>query len=117
MRKNSLLKSIRGKITFFTAALTITLTVLAVTICFYAFHSYQKKMMIRSSEFNLQSIADNTSADLNNILSFVKWCCSSSDVAEYMDTIHGQGTLCQISSKNPRVAQMAFDTYDRICEE
>ena len=39
MRKNSLLKSIRGKITFFTAALTITLTVLAVTICFYAFHS------------------------------------------------------------------------------
>lgn len=117
MRKNSLLKSIRGKITFFTAALTITLTVLAVTICFYAFHSYQKKMMIRSSEFNLQSIADNTSADLNNILSFVKWCCSSSDVAEYMDTIHGQGTLGQISSKNPRVAQMAFDTYDRIWEE
>ncbi|WP_434692658.1 sensor histidine kinase [Hungatella sp. SB206] len=117
MRKNSLLKSIRGKITFFTAALTITLTVLAVTICFYAFHSYQKKMMIRSSEFNLQSIADNTSADLNNILSFVKWCCSSSDVAKYMDTIHGQGTLGQISSKNPRVAQMAFDTYDRIWEE
>ena len=117
MRKNSLLKSIRGKITFFTAAITITLTVLAVTICFYAFHSYQKKMMIRSSEFNLQSIADNTSADLNNILSFVKWCCSSSDVAEYMDTIHGQGTLGQISSKNPRVAQMAFDTYDRIWEE
>lgn len=117
MRKNSLLKSIRGKITFFTAALTITLTVLAVTICFYAFHSYQKKMMIRSSEFNLQSIADNTSADLNNILLFVKWCCSSSDVAEYMDTIHGQGTLGQISSKNPRVAQMAFDTYDRIWEE
>lgn len=117
MRKNSLLKSIRSKITFFTAALTITLTVLAVTICFYAFHSYQKKMMIRSSEFNLQSIADNTSADLNNILSFVKWCCSSSDVAEYMDTIHGQGTLGQISSKNPRVAQMAFDTYDRIWEE
>ncbi len=101
----------------FTAALTITLTVLAVTICFYAFQSYQKKMMIRSSEFNLQSIADNTSADLNNILAFVKWCCSSSDVAEYMDTIHGQGTLGQISSKNPRVAQMAFDTYDRIWEE
>lgn len=73
--------------------------------------------MIRSSEFNLQSIADNTSADLNNILAFVKWCCSSSDVAEYMDTIHGQGTLGQISSKNPRVAQMAFDTYDRIWEE
>ena len=72
MQKNSLLKSIRGKITFFTAALTITLTVLAVTICFYAFQSYQKKMMIRSSEFNLQSIADNTSADLNNILAFVK---------------------------------------------
>lgn len=117
MQKNSLLKSIRGKITFFTAALTITLTVLAVTICFYAFQSYQKKMMIRSSEFNLQSIADNTSADLNNILAFVKWCCSSSDVAEYMDTIHGQGTLGQISSKNPRVAQMAFDTYDRIWEE
>jgi len=34
-----------------------------------------------------------------------------------MDTIHGQGTLGQISSKNPRVAQMAFDTYDRIWEE
>lgn len=117
MPRKPLLKSIRGKITFFTAALTITLTVLAVTICFYAFHSYQKKMMIRSSEFNLQSIADDTSADLTNILAFVKWCCTSGDVAEYLDTIHGKGTLGQISSENPRIAQLAFDTYDRIWEE
>lgn len=117
MCKKKLLKSIRGKITFFTATLTLIMTVLAVTICFYAFHSYQKQMMIRSSEFNLQSIADNTSADLNTILSFAKWCCTSSDVAEYMDTIYGQGTLGQISSKNPKIAQMAFDTYDRIWEE
>ena len=98
-------KTIRGKIMLYTAAVTCSIAVFTVTICSFVFQSFLRKNQIQTSEYSLEVICNGTAADLENILSFYKWCSFNTDIAAYLDGFENLSQMPSISSKKFRPAQ------------
>ena len=110
-------KTIRGKIILYTAAVTCSIAVFTVTICSFVFQSFLQKNQIQTSEYSLEVICNSTAADLENILSFYKWCSFNTDIAAYLDGFENLSQMPSISSKNSGLRSVALRTYDRLKEE
>ena len=60
-------KTVRNQIIVSTAAVTLIIAAITVTICFSVFQSFLRKAEIQSAEFNMQVISNNVSADMDHI--------------------------------------------------
>lgn len=117
MKKRILPKTIRGKIMTLTAAITTLITVITVTICFLVFQSFLTKNQLQSTEFNLQLVANNVSSDMNDIVYLVNWCCSNSEILDYLEAFDGKAPLAVSSKVNSSLKPLALSTYKRMKEE
>ena len=117
MLKHILPESIRGKIILSTAAVTLSIAAITVSICYGVFQSFLRKAEIQSAEFNLQVVSNNVADDMENILYFNQWCNSSSDISHYLEEFQNQDKMPAISSDEHALRAVALSTYDRLKEE
>lgn len=117
MIKKLIPKTIRSKIMAVTAAITFIITILTVTVCFHVFQSFLKKNQIQSAEFSLQLTGNNIAADINDITYLANWCCSSSDIRNYLKSFDKQEKLPIAARANTNLRSTALDTYNRLKEE
>ena len=101
-------KTIRGKIILYTAAVTCSIAVFTVTICSFVFQSFLQKNQIQTSEYSLEVICNSTAADLENILSFYKWCSFNTDIAAYLDGFENLSRCPRSLPKIPAYAVWHF---------
>lgn len=109
--------TIRGRIMACTAALTLLTALLTITACSAVFQYFLKESQLQSAEYNLQIIRNNVSADMENILNFTQWCCSSADISQYMKEFEDQTRMPSISSEDSRLRTMALRTYEQLKEK
>lgn len=117
MIKRTMPKTIRGKIMVCTAAITILIAAVTVSICFLVFQSFLRRNQIRSAEYNLQMISHNVSVNMDNIIYLNKWCCSSPDIARYLEAFQQETKMPSISSGQSSLRSMALNAYTRLKEE
>lgn len=117
MKKLPSIKTIRGKIVFITAGITLLITVITVCTCFSVFQFFLKKNQIQSTEFNLQLVANNVSSDLEKIVYLNKWCGSNNEVLNYLETFGGMEKLAEASKNDKTLKPLALTTYKRLMEE
>ena len=110
-------KTIRGKIILYTTAVTCSIAIFTVAVCSFVFQSLLKRNQIQSAEYSLRIICDNTAGDLENILSFYRWCSFNTDIAAYLDAFQDQTRMPGISEKNSGLRSVALHTYERLKEE
>lgn len=117
MSKTIFPRSIRSKILMSTAVVTLSIAAITVSICYMVFQSFLRKAEIQSAEFNLQVISNNVAADMENILNFNRWCCSSTDISRYLEAFKDQSRMPSISSENYVLRSVALSAYERLKEE
>ncbi len=117
MKKHIFPKTVRNQIIISTAAITLIIAAITVTICFSVFQSFLRKAEIQSAEFNMQVISNNVSADMDHIFSFVDWCSSNTDINHFLRVFQNQEKMPTISSKDFSLRTVALNTYSRLKEQ
>lgn len=117
MKKHIFPKTVRNQIIISTAAITLIIAAITVTICFSVFQSFLRKAEIQSAEFNMQVISNNVSADMDHILSFVDWCSSNTDINHFLRVFQNQEKMPTISSEDFSLRTVALNTYSRLKEQ
>lgn len=117
MIKHIFPKSIRSRIILSTAAVTLAIGAVTVSVCFSVFHSFLKKAEIQSAEFNMQVISNNVSADMENITSFIDWCCANTDIHSYLQSFRDRKRMPNISSSDYPLRIVALNAYERLREQ
>lgn len=117
MRKLPSIKTIRGKIIFMTAGITLLITIITVYICFSVFQFFLKKNQLQSTEFNLQLVANNISSDIKEITDLNTWCYGNNEISTYLEAFQGKEKLAEASKKDKTLKPLALATYNRLKEE
>lgn len=117
MKKHIFPKTVRNQIIISTAAITLIIAAITVTICFSVFQSFLRKAEIQSAEFNMQVISNNVSADMDHIFSFVDWCSSNTDINHFLRAFQNQEKMPTISSEDFSLRTVALNTYSRLKEQ
>lgn len=117
MKKHIFPKTVRNQIIISTAAITLIIAAITVTICFSVFQSFLRKAEIQSAEFNMQVISNNVSADMDHIFSFVDWCSSNTDINHFLRVFQNQEKMPTISSEDFSLRTIALNTYSRLKEQ
>lgn len=117
MKKHIFPKTVRNQIIISTAAITLIIAAITVTICFSVFQSFLRKAEIQSAEFNMQVISNNVSADMDHILSFVDWCSSNTEINHFLRVFQNQEKMPTISSEDFSLRTVALNTYSRLKEQ
>ncbi len=110
-------KSIRSKIIVSTAAVTMAIGAITVSVCFSVFQTFLRKAEIQSAEFNMQVISNNVSADMENIESFIDWCCTNTEINHYLHVFRNQDKMPSITSADYTLRAVALNTYERLKEQ
>ena len=114
----ALFKTIQGRITVMTAATTLLITVITVSVCFYVFQSFVLKNQVQSSEFSLQVVANNIQSDMNDIIGFTTWCYTNGTIKDYLEKVSDpdlSGSDSSVVAKPLR--PVTLKAYDRLKEE
>lgn len=117
MKKHIFPKTVRNQIIINTAAITLIIAAITVTICFSVFQSFLRKAEIQSAEFNMQVISNNVSADMDHIFSFVDWCSSNTEINHFLRVFQNQEKMPTISSEDFSLRTVALNTYSRLKEQ
>lgn len=117
MKKHIFPKTVRNQIIISTAAITLIIAAITVTICFSVFQSFLRKAEIQSAEFNMQVIFNNVSADMDHIFSFVDWCSSNTEINHFLRVFQNQEKMPTISSEDFSLRTVALNTYSRLKEQ
>ena len=117
MKKHIFPKTVRNQIIISTAAITLIIAAITVTICFSVFQSFLRKAEIQSAEFNMQVISNNVSADMDHIFSFVDWCSSNTEINHFLRVFQNQEKMPTISSEDFSLRTVALNTYSRLKEQ
>ena len=117
MKKHIFPQTVRNQIIISTAAITLIIAAITVTICFSVFQSFLRKAEIQSAEFNMQVISNNVSADMDHIFSFVDWCSSNTDINHFLRVFQNQEKMPTISSEDFSLRTVALNTYSRLKEQ
>ena len=117
MKKHIFPQTVRNQIIISTAAITLIIAAITVTICFSVFQSFLRKAEIQSAEFNMQVISNNVSADMDHIFSFVDWCSSNTEINHFLRVFQNQEKMPTISSEDFSLRTVALNTYSRLKEQ
>ena len=117
MIKRTMPTTIRRKIMVCTAAITFLIALLTVSICFTVFQSFLRRNQIRSAEYNLRTVSHNVSVDMDNLIYFSRWCCSNTDIIQYLEGFQTETRMPSISSGQSHLRSLALDAYARLKEE
>ncbi len=117
MWKKLLPKTIRGKLMALTASVTLLITVLTTSVCFWVFQSFLRKNQIQSAEFSLQVVNNNIAADMKDIIYFSKWCCSNGAMLDYLKAFKGQSKLPTFTQDKKNLRPLALSSHNRLKEE
>lgn len=117
MWKKLIPKTIRGKIMVLTASITLLITILTTTVCFWVFQSFLRKNQIQSAEFSLQVVSNNIAADMKDIIYFSKWCCSNDAILNYLEAFKDLEKLPSVSNDSENLRHLALTSYSRLREE
>lgn len=98
-------KNIKFNITLFTVLFTLSITILMASVSFFIFQSILKKNLVQSTEFSLQLVMDNISANIDDLVYLSKWCRSNETIIEYLET-----------STQPS-SVLSLEAFDRLKEE
>ncbi|MDO5415653.1 MAG: histidine kinase [Lachnospiraceae bacterium] len=115
--KKCIPKTIRGKIIACTAATTLVITALTVTICFQIFQNFLRRNQLQSVEYNLQVVSRNVADDMENILYFGNWCRSNEIISRYLESFRSLNSMPPISSSDVTLRMQALNAFDRLKEE
>lgn len=99
------LTSIKARIITLTLTYALVISIMIVSIFFYIFQAFLQKNLIRSTEFNLQLVSDTISNDMNQLIYFTRWCCSSNVINSYL------------TYNNEDDKQISLDVFNRLKEE
>lgn len=117
MLKRLIPRSIRTRIILSTAAITLGIAAVTVSICYTIFQSFLRKAEIQSAEFNLQVISNNVAADMDGFLSFADWCCVNTEIHQFLNAFRSKDRMPAISSQDNAMRSIALNSYDRLKEE
>lgn len=117
MKKHIFPKTVRNQIIISTAAITLIIAAITVSICFSVFQSFLRKAEIQSAEFNMQVISNNVSVDMDHIFSFVDWCSSNTEINHFLRVFQNQEKMPTISSEDFSLRTVALNTYSRLKEQ
>lgn len=117
MIKRIMPSTIRGKIMLSTGAVTFLIAAITVSICFTVFQSFLRRSQIQSAEYNLQVVSHNVSTNMDDLLTFNKWCCSSTDIVRFLEGFQTEVRIPPISSDNAHLRFTALNAYNRLKEE
>lgn len=78
------MKTVKSKILVVTLSFTLVITVLVSLIGFYIYHSFMKKTLIQSTEFNLQLVSGTISQNIAYLDTLCDWCCSDDHMLSFL---------------------------------
>lgn len=110
-------KTIRARLIAATAGVTLLISIITLTTCFFVFQSFLRKNQIQSSEFNLQLVANSIAADMDDITYFSKWTSSNSEILHYLERMNQISSLPAEGQDNGSLRAMAIETFERFKEE
>ncbi|MCI5954762.1 MAG: sensor histidine kinase [Lachnospiraceae bacterium] len=97
--------SIQKRILSITISCLLGMCVIISSVSYYIFQNYLQHSLIQSTETSLQLLSDTVNNSMNDIYQMVRFCQTSSHVADYIANNPNPGSVLSVS------------TYDRINEE
>lgn len=109
--------TIKGKIIAITTGTIAIIAIITVGVCFVVFQSLLRQNQIRSVEFGLQLVSSNVAFDMKDITYFARWCGSSSDILNYLNTFRDKPPLAVASRNDKSLRAIALNSSERLKEE
>ncbi len=78
-------KSIKSSILAMMILFSLFTTILVSTFSFYLMYSFQKRITIKSTDFNLQLISNIIEQDIRDVTSFSKLCATNPELISYIE--------------------------------
>lgn len=97
-------RSIKSQITAVTVIITLFITFLMASICYFTFQSLLKKSLIQSTQFSLRQVFTPINTNLENLMDLTTWANSNTRILSYFS-----GTNRNNSGK--------LEAYSRLSEE
>ena len=77
------IKTVRGRVIFLVAVFALVITLLALIFSFNMIYSFQRRIAVRSAEFNLQLVTGLIEQDLRDLSFLGRWCGNSEYITAY----------------------------------
>ena len=77
------IENVKSKIIFFLVVFALLITVLALIFSFYIVYSFQKLIVTRTAEFNLQLVAGLIEQDIRELTALSWWCGYNTRIIDY----------------------------------
>lgn len=81
-------RSIKSQITAVTVIITLFITFLMASICYFTFQSLLKKSLIQSTQFNLRQVFTPIDTNLENLMDLTTWANSNARILSYFSGAH-----------------------------
>ena len=77
------IKTVKGRVVFLLVVFALVITLLALLISFNTVYSFQRRIAVRSAEFNLQLVAGLIEQDLRDLSTLGNLCGNNEQVSQY----------------------------------
>ncbi|MDR0464095.1 MAG: sensor histidine kinase [Treponema sp.] len=77
------IENVKSRIIFFLVVFALLITVLALIFSFYIIYSFQKLIVTRTAEFNLQLVASLIEQDIRELTALSWWCGYNARIIDY----------------------------------
>lgn len=81
--KHSIRHSIKSQITIITVAITLFITVLMASVCYYTFQSLLQKSLIQSTQFSLRQAFTSIGTDMELLMNLSTWANTNTKILSY----------------------------------
>lgn len=91
-------KKIQSRIIGITLSCLLTMCLLISGICFFIFNGYLKDSLVKSSKASLDILADSIDSNITSITQLIRFCQSSSSIAEYIKDNPNPGAVLSVAT-------------------
>lgn len=81
----SYFKTVKKGVIVLMLIFAVLITSIVSIFNFYLIYTYQKQNIIKSTEFNIQLVANIVEKDLTEITSLLMWCSNNKEIIKYID--------------------------------
>lgn len=114
MRK---LQTIKMRLIMLSIGTILLIAFLTMFIYYMVFYSLVRENQLQSSQFNLETVSNNVSSKMRDIIYFSNWCCSNDAIQNYLTAFKDQPRMAAAAKETPSLRNTAMVSFNRLREE
>lgn len=114
MRK---LQTIKMRLMSLSIGTILLIAFLTMFIYYMVFYSVVRENQLQSSQFNLETVSNNVSSKMKDVIYFSNWCCSNDSIQNYLTTFKDQPRMAAAAKETPSLRNTAMVSFNRLREE